>query len=247
MSDRIKQVIPINLKRREDKLIAYYGAMHVTQVPHEMIKPFWAHDAADYPTAYDVREAAAKEFSFWNKLDDTWLDARWLGRGSLCCLWSMQSVLKMIAEDRDPHSLSVMSTDGVAFTRHWRHINVDIDLYLPDVDIFQLWHHDGTHPRPPHFPDPLEDFPLVSRGFGGMGDGCFVLSPYGAQMILDWSAEKPYHLLEILMYEHSFDVLPGCYSPVEYWRWCRPHIDLEAIFGRPDSERELLDNTEGTV
>ena len=86
---KIKQIIPINLKRRQDKLIAYYGAMHTSFTPYEIIKPFEAHDGADYANSFEVREEAQKEFPFWSKMTDEWIHAGYLKRGSLCCLWSM--------------------------------------------------------------------------------------------------------------------------------------------------------------
>ena len=86
---KIKQIIPINLKRREDKLLAFYGAMHTSFTPFELIKPFEAYDGADYANSFEVREEAQKEFPFWSKMTDEWIHAGYLKRGSLCCLWSM--------------------------------------------------------------------------------------------------------------------------------------------------------------
>ena len=243
MAKKVNQIIPINLKRRQDKLIAFYGALHTSFVPYEIVKPFEAHDALDYPTAYDVREAASKEFSFWNKLDDEWIDADYLKRGSLCCLWSMQSVLSIIASESDS-GWYVMCTDGVPFTMNWYRMHDRLNR-LGDFDIFQLWHSEqDNYPSPPHYPTPHPNDDSVSMGLAGLGDGCFILTPTGASRILEWCEQEPWHNLEVLIYGKSFDEVQGCISTIKILRWVRPHINFEPFFGSVLSERGLLDKTE---
>lgn len=240
---KITRIIPINLKRRRDKLLAYYGALFATYTPFKLVEPFEAHDAADYPTSHDVRDAAMVEFPFWSNLHDDWL-REYGKRGTLCTNWSMQSVLRKISE-LPQDELAVMCTDGVPFTRNFYDMRTEI-AYMPDFDIFQLWHWDSdVFPRPAHFATLVEGYEeRLSWGLGGAGDGCFILTPYGASRILEWCESLPYHILEHLIHVKSLENPPGCISPLYPYSWVRPHIVLEPFFGEPDSERERLDNTE---
>ena len=237
----ITRIRVINLKRRVDKLAAFYGAIHVTEVPYSVIEVFEAHDAADYRDGFAVREAASREFPFWRKLSDVWIGRGHLGRGSLCCLWSMQSVLRLIGEGND--DLAVLTTDGCPFSRNWQDLCATVGE-IGVFDIFQLRHWESEkRPRPDSFPSRLDTVPEVSKGLGGAGDGCFVLTPAGANRILEWCEERPFDSLEILLFHKSFEVVEGCVSPVVCSEWIRPHIELESVFGQPDSERSFLDNS----
>ena len=240
----ITKIRPINLKRRFDKLAAYYGGMHTSFVPFDVIEPFEAHDAKDYPDGFAVREAASKEFPFWKKLSDEWIRDGWLKRGSLCCLWSMQSVLEIIASSND--HLAVMCTDGSPFVMNWFDMQQRLRK-LPPFDIFQLWHSDDSPSYPYYdwYPSPVEVDDSVSYGLAGLGDGCFILSPYGADLMLEWCEETPYHNIEVMVYGKASERLDGCLSTIKQYEWIRPHIDFEEIFGRVLSERTFLDDTDG--
>ena len=243
---KIKQIYPINLKRRQDKLVAYFGAMHTSFTPFELIKPFPAHDGADYADAFEVREAAQKEFPFWSKLTDEWIQAGHLGRGTLCCLWSMLSVLKMISEDPDKNDLSFLCTDGVPFTKKWFDLKVYIEQIPVDFNIFQVWSWSrASHPYAPHFPDRIPYFDQISRGLAGAGDALF-LTPEGASRILQWASDDPWHNIETLIFEKARENPPSCISAVDSYEWVRPHMDFQGYFGRIDSERTRLDRTENS-
>ena len=239
----ITRIRPINLKRRVDKLIAYYGAMHTAFVPYEVITPFAAHDAQDYPDAFAVREAAEQQFPFWSKLDDDWIRAGWLKRGSLCCMWSMQSVLEIIGAGGN--DWEVMCTDGTPFTMNWWKMQERLNK-LPDFDIFQLWHSDteAAYPYPSWYPYPVGENDSVSYGLAGLGDGAFILTPQGANQMLAWCDETPWHNIEVMIYGKSASRLPRCLSTIKRFQWVRPHIDFEGLFGGIDSERTHLDKTE---
>ena len=246
----IERIIPINLKRRQDKLIAYHGAMQAYDVPVDVIKPFGAYDAEGYDSVYEIREAASKMFPFWGNLTDAWLDDGWLGKGSLCCLWSMQSVLKQIAESK--LGLSIMMTDNYYLRKVWNDLHKALDQ-VGEFDIFQLHHWsncDGEYPTQyvnylvpyaDYFPTPLPHYPSISAGLAGAGDSVLILSPYGAEQILHWSSQEPSDLIETVLYKQAMKSdkpMTGCLSPVKPWLWSDGTISLEFITGRPDSERQ---------
>lgn len=242
----IKRIVPINLKRREDRLIAYWGALQVNNYPLDLVTPFSAHDAKDYPSNFEIRNVAENDFPFFSKLSKEWLSHEGLGKGSFCCLWSMLSVIKLISEEHDSNDLVIMMNDRMMFTKYWDNLEEDIDK-LGDFDIFQMWNwsRDPEIARPPSFPSPLSNFPSVSEGLAGAGDACLMLSPRGAKRILDWAAEYPFHLIEILLHVKSFHNEGGCISAINNYEWCRGHISLESLVGLPDSERTALDGEGG--
>lgn len=244
---RIVRIVPINLKRRKDRLIAYWGALQVNQIPLDLVTPFEAHDAKDYPSNFEIRSQAEIDFPFFSKLSREWLSRDGLGKGSFCCLWSMLSVIKLISQGQSENELVIMMNDRMMLTKHWDRLQADIDK-LGNFDIFQMWNW-GREPeiaRPPNFPKPLSSFPTVSEGLAGAGDACLMLSPRGASRILDWAAEYPFHLIEILLHVKSFHNEGWCVSAINNYEWCRGHISLETLVGLPDSERTALDR-EGVI
>lgn len=234
---RIGKVVPINLKRRQDKLCAFHGAMQSWGTPPEKIEPFEAHDASDYETSFDVRDAAIQQFPFWRKLSDDWFRTAYIGKGSLCCLWSMQSVLQEIGRGK-PGSLSLMMTDHYCIRRLWWDLDKDLRLF-PDFGIFQMshWHNETNANRPKHFPTPIGLVDDVSKGLAGAGDTALLLTPRGANMILNWSSGKPWHLIEILLHEISYDNPPSCLSSILPNNWASGPIVLDMVTGGPNSER----------
>ena len=247
------KVIPINLKRRIDRLCAFYGAMQSHRYPIEVIQPFEAHDGLEYGTVFEVREAALQEFPFWSRLDDDWLGARYLGIGSLCCLWSMQSVLNQIGQE-PANSLCVMTTDHFVLSRSYTQLRQELDLMV-DNDIFQLDHWnadtvkhnpgvDRLHPaHPPTFPTPYFSYPEISKGLAGAGD-ILMLTPAGARRVLEWSSDEPYHLIEYLLWKKSFEVTDRCISTIVPAHWVWGPILLTPVTGQSESDRLLLDESE---
>lgn len=239
MSKReIKKIVPINLKRRLDKLIAFSAASQVVSIPPDIIKPFEAKDAADFSDVYEVRDAAVVDFPFWSKLTDEWLDGEWLGPGSLCCMWSMQLVLQDISENSTDTDLVIMMTDHYFLTKKWHQLESDIDA-IGDFDLFQLhhWFDDARMPYSPSFPSPLVHFPEVSEGLAGAGDTCLIISKLGAGNILDWWESQPFHLLEVLLHIMAHRGVDNCLSAVYAHEWTGGPLSVEKLTGKPDSER----------
>lgn len=238
MYRQIKKIVPINLKRRQDKLILYYGAMQSWGVKPDEIFPFEAHDAQDYGSVYDIRDAAKGDLPFWNKLKDNWFD-EWAQKGTLCCMWSMQSVLKQISEDDDKDTLTMMMTDHYCLRRLIWDIQSCVNK-VGDYDIMQMHHWQGNFRKgnhPPTFPTPFYDFPEISDGLAGAGDTVLLLNPVGAGRILEWWSDMPYHLLEILLYHKSFESPENCRSTIVPTNWVFGPLPIEHLTGNPDSER----------
>lgn len=238
----LDSIRPINLERRKDKLLAYYGGMRISRTPLAVIKPFYAHDAADYKSSFEVREAASKEFIFWRRMHDDWIKKGHLKKGTLCCLWSMQSLLRIIGEGEDNNKLSFMCTDGLLLSTHFEALCGAV-RNVESFDILQLWHWSCLcdEETPQSFPTPVLGDYRISSGLGGCGDG-LVVSPRGARQILSWCEDYWYYPIERLMGVKSFESPSDCVSTISPSDWCCPHIDLESVFGHPDSERELLDS-----
>lgn len=232
----IEFVNVVNLKRRFDKLIGYYGMMLSRSVPFDVIVPFQAYDAADYEDGFAVRDEVIKDFSFWKKIPDEWFGYR--GRGSMCCMWSFQSVLRKIA---DGNAFQLFTTDHYCIKWNWWDLNVFVSK-LPEFDIFQMehWGSEKEGNLPPHFPDPIEGFPNISRGLAGPGDAVLLLSPKGASRILDWWSENPVLLLEQLLHIFSKDNPSGCISPVVSRDFVWGSLMLESLTGKINSERTAI-------
>lgn len=243
----VTKVRVINLKRRYDKLLAFHGAAQSRDVKPKDIEPFEAHDAQDYESPYSIREAASAQFPFWSKLSDQWIKDGYLGKGSLCCLWSMQCVLELIGQEESGTDLTLMITDHYYLRCFLWELN-DKLMNFNDMDILQL-HHWTSYKKdfdyPPTFPTPIlsmpyismKNFPEFSCGLAGLGDTAIVLSPEGARRVLGWCEEMPYHLLERLFYVKSFTEYDKCFSSIIPSQWVAGPIELEALTGNPNSER----------
>ena len=233
----IEFVNVVNLKRRLDKLIGYYGMMQSRSVPRDKIIPFAAYDAADYPDGFAIRDAAQKEFPSWKNMPDR--QARIAGRGDLCCIWSFQSVINRIAQG---DSMQLFTTDHYCITWDWWDLR-NFMRKLPEFDIFQMEHWGSLKNGnlAPGFPRPLLDFPEISEGLAGAGDAVLALTPKGAGRILDWWFETPrLFLLERLLYRKSHEQLGKCLSPVVSRDFVWGPLKLDHLTGKTNSERTAI-------
>ena len=88
-----------------------------------------------------------------------------------------------------------------------------------------------------------------------LGDSVLLLSPIGAEMLIDWCSESPHDLVETVIHRKAHqEISPGCYSAFEggyYYKGGNllesPHpciasgvLYLEKWTGKTDSERTLL-------
>lgn len=248
-TDMPLQIIVMNLKRRRDRLFAWYGATHSAFVPVEAIHVFEGYDGLEYVDMCHVISEAQKDFSFWGKLADDnkwidaeWIDAEWIGKGSLAVMWSMQVVLSAIARQRN--GWYILTCDHFFVKANYKDW---LDFFGKlDFDILQLhWWHDDKTLLCEHFPSPVDGFPDLSHGFAGAGDAIFAVTPEGANRLLDWWSEHPYHVLEVLLHEKSMINdkvdLEYCYSLINQWDWIGGQILLEKYSGMPDSDRMQID------
>lgn len=238
MPRTIEKINVINLKRRQDKLIGYYAMMQAWGTPPEMICPFEAYDAIDYLDSFEIRDAGIKQFPYWRKLDEDWL-RRW-PKGNFCCMWSMQSVLSKIAEGRDNSKYELMTTDHYGLRIMFEDLLFCVKQ-IPDFDLFQIWH--WASPKwqdrlPEGFPRPLKENPKISHGLAGPGDTFLLMNPRGAQLLLDWWSEAPFHLLEVLIHNNSLLEPSNCVASINPWDFCWGPLKLEHLTGLVESERE---------
>ena len=259
----LQKIIVCTLKRRPDKLHAWLGAIQTsmdlrkpTDLPAN-IEIHYGVDGNDYTDTRHVISEAQQEFSWWGDLTDEWIDAGWHGKGTLCCIWSFQQILKRIAGDPNLNNIYLMSVDRYWLEKKWDQLE-SIFAKIPYIDILQLhyWYHNVDKPHdnaelweylPYHTVHKKIETETrgIYHGLAGAGDSMNAIGPNGAKMILDWYAESPHHMLEILLAEHAHDPLEHCFFADPWWEWSQGPLRTETWTGMTDSERVVLDGGDG--
>lgn len=253
---RIKAVIAFTLDRRSERRWAWLGAMKAQQVPDDVVHIMSAMDGGAYPNIESLVDAVVEDgFPWFERFKDPEWDKPEHPHsklGSLATTWSFLRAFRKVIE---LDVLSIVMVDNYYLGRWWWDFNRLIET-LDDLRILQLHHWDSrkhpnpefrndNYPRVPWYPD--EVCRDVSKGLAGVGDSVLLLSPSGAQQIIDWSEEQPHFLIENLLWYYAHQgVHPGCYSIVKYERerneWADGRIFLEKYTGAPDSERTTINN-----
>ena len=245
----IEKVYFLNIPRRLDKYYAAIGSLLTLGVPESCIERFPGEDASQYETNYDVCKAAiADGFThFETMFDDEWLDSghEMVGRGSLCCLWSMQKMHRTIADknktviamtdnyvlpyrfDKLNEIISPLSDLRVLQLSHW-----DKSLYsqiFPDSEIRQMDYYPNLHPRDDR----------LSIGLAGIGDTGLIVSQQGSIDTLKWCSEYPKMYVELMYwYVAKNKNTLGCYSlNYSHPKYLHCRIKLERFTSESDSER----------
>lgn len=199
----------VNRKSRVDRLLLWQGAMAAQHVPQSDIVVHVAKDKDDFPTREDVCLAAIDDgfsgfFSYHleNKID-------YIGYGMLIGSWS---AMRMWRDIKDRGETAVAWLDDYALGVHYQTLENFVDELQPAPDIIQLcWHYrpDLFTPENNRLPWPVKLPKLKGRklyrrndvmvGCEGTADWALVLSPLGAQWLLEHMEVVPYFNTESLV------------------------------------------------
>ena len=248
----IKAVIMFTLNRRPERKWAWLGAVKSRHVSDETIHIMAAMDGKTYPNIEALVDAVVADGFPWFEI---FKDPQWdkpehphSKLGNLATTWSFLRAFRKVIE---LDVLSIVMVDNYFLGKGWYYFDKLIEP-IDDLRILQLHHWDSRkHPNPefrnndfprvPWYPD--EVCRDVSRGLAGVGDSTLLLSPSGAQQIIDWSKEQPHFLIENLLWHYAHQgPHPGCYSIVKtgYDEWADGRIFLENWTQQPDSERTAI-------
>ena len=190
----------VNRKSRLDRLLLWQGAMTSQRVPRADFCIRVAMDKDDFPTRKSLCEAAIADgfTGFFGYHVENSID--YIGYGILLGSWSMMRVWREIAQGNET---AVAWVDDYALGEHERELRRLVSEIEPDV--LQLcWHYrndlyppKGMQSRSPYHVWPYPPEPKTGRkdvvvGAAGSADWALVLSPIGAQWLLDYMEKMPY-------------------------------------------------------
>ena len=252
----IKAIVMFTLDRRPERKWAWLGAIKSQRVPDDCIHIMSAMDGAAYSDIDTLVDAVVDDGFPWFEV---FKDSQWSGpehphskQGNLATTWSfLRAFRKVIKLD----VLSIVMVDNYFLGKGWWFFG-QLVKGLEDLRILQLHHWDSRkHPNPEFrndnfprvrwYPDEVQKD--ISRGLAGAGDSVIMVSPAGAQQIIDWSAEQPYFLIENLLWHFAHEgPHPGCYSIVKtgYEEWADGRIFLQHWTGASDSDRTQINKME---
>lgn len=211
----------INLDRREDRNFLFRGAMAAQGVSVNDLIRVPARDIEKYQERKDICNAAIddgfEEFFTFQKDDGD------IGKGHLICSWSIMRAWRMIA---DSDETAMQWVDDYALSGNISEIE-RVVATLDDLNIVQLSWHD----RPDFFVsnakksqikydiwreyDISPKCPDFYEGSKGCSDWVIILSPDGAQFLLDYMAMFPFIYTELAIFASSCHVdYKGVYSAV---------------------------------
>ena len=190
----------VNRRSRRDRLLLWQGAMAAQRVPREDILVQGAMDKDDHETREDICLHAIDdgfEGFFGYHLENT-LD--YIGYGHLICSWSIMRVWREIAlgtetavQWLDDYALGVQARQ---FTRWVEELNPDIVQlcwhYRPDLFSVERGRMPAEYRLSDVGTEPKAGRRDVVIGAEGASDWALVLSPRGAQWLLDYMEAFPY-------------------------------------------------------
>ena len=206
---KIDNVILMNLDRREDKYQFALGVLHVLGFPtvsngvDGVVKRWVAYDGNDYDSVESVQKAAVDDgFDELGIIESK----AYFNNAHIAWCWTWRSVLRSISLGTDV--VLLMIDDFLpTWTWNWHRIDKMYKwLYSDDewrndvhgVDLIQLCHFvrgDETDSLFKKFPT---DGIVVEKGLCGICDAALILSPKGAEMLLEYGRKYPYGDPEVI-------------------------------------------------
>lgn len=190
----------VNRQSRNDRRYTWVGAMASQGVPREEMHICLAMDKDDYPTPEAICHAAIADgfrgFFQYHLEHPHYL----VGLGHLICSWS---VMRMWREIAHGHETAVAWLDDYALRVKVSRLTSLVERLNPDV-LMLAWHYrrdlfgqQTTIPMADSFcsvpePQSCPRAPEVYLGAYGGSDWANVLSPRGAQWILDYMEAYPF-------------------------------------------------------
>ena len=210
----------VNRLDRTDRHFLFRGAMAAAGFHQDDLIRVVAKNKEDYPTRERLCDAAADdgfpEFFNYQKHDG------YPGYGHLICTWSVMRCWRMIAEQED---VAIQFLDDYYLRKSELELGTLI-APLTDLQILQLaWHERddvwflNAYDLPIQYKleklERSDKQPAVYKGAAqGCSDWANVLSPSGAQLLLDFMKLHPYVNTELTLtgLHHTFRQTEGIYS-----------------------------------
>lgn len=197
----IKEVLILSLKRRMDRRCAMLGHLttKLVDVPLDHIRFFPANDGAGYESVEDVVASAAEDgFPQYEKIvkDNPYFAAQ----SRIATDWSWCQAMRYIAHA--PEADGMHEDTSIAPTLFlFDDMRLNYNFYMLECVIQMVMERPGPfHALQLHcyrWPwDPEQENywmdGFLQEGFGGRGDYGLVLTPEGAQRLLDFHFEEPF-------------------------------------------------------
>ena len=201
-----------NLKRRQDRRYMALGALSAMGVRAD-IRFFDAHDGKLYgdDVARFISDVKADGFNFLDGYDED----EPMNIPARCCTWTFSCVFREIAAD---NRVTLFLIDDFMLTMRWPRLQGIVELLINSHDMKclalgtrEICDKENNGQREPRL---LRADSIISRGILGEGEYGLVLTPDGAQTLLDAMASIPYPG----SYERLMALLPdmpGFFSLVE--------------------------------
>ena len=222
------QIDAVRFPYLERCMFRYYmtmGGFAAQSVPSDRIKPFVGHDQEAYPSLEAFAEAAIADG--WNNPFRKFLDGEIEPANSyLSTTWSYLSIFREIANSDE---VTLFTLDDVRMLKHWSQYELLLDS-CPDFDIVQIWWWY-------HEPMPVLEDTDISPGFHGPGDDMLIVTPKGAQRVLDWIEQFGDMTFEACLNHRRVyqpELLEGCYTTNKPSHWSH-HYHAYYFRGEPKS------------
>ena len=240
----------LNRDDRPDRWELYKAAMQEMGFEEGEIHRQPAYLVEDYANREELCDRAAADFpEFFNAQRDR----KWPAYGHIVTTWGWMHILRNVASMIDVDFV-FMSPDDYALKRPKQQV-IDLCYRLGDVKILQFAYHycDFVHehlrrhyqkslPRRVQKLERPRNMSAVWKGTGmGAADIC-VMSPEGAQLVLDYMCESPYVNFEHILYALDHEKAPtGTYSVVEN----NMNEDGNVLMQKNAWIQHLIDKTDG--
>ena len=209
---KINRIYYMNLDRRADRNAFFRRHLEELGTDMSLVHRFSSHDGMAYSSVEALCEAAVKDG--FPQLSE----AHGTGLGSMGCLWTFRSVLRLIQASDD---IAMVFIDDCYVKQPIAEFNTLLS-YIPSADfrILQIdyWfpdEMDSTNQEP----DILESCPDICRNFRGAGDKITIFSPAGADFLLSEMDKLPLYFPENILYELIPQRPYGCYSTSDKMKW----------------------------
>ena len=189
----INEVLVLNLKRREDRKYAMIGHLctHGIDVPTDRLHFFPANDGQVYETVDEVIEAAAADgFPHYKQIvrEKPHIGAK----SRIATDWSWCQVMRYIAQSHDSSRLVLFLYDDMRLKYDFYNLELVMQMLMErPVPFYALQLYCYSWPWDPE-PENYWLDGFIQEGFGGRGDYGLVLSPDGAQRLLNFHFEDPF-------------------------------------------------------
>lgn len=229
---KIERIDYINLDRRPDRNAFFRKHLKVLNTDMSIVYRFPGKDVRNFDGIADFRNAARRDFPTWENLDQ-------IEVGSLGYLWSIRSILRTLEKSG---SISMMFSDDnyikrpiSDFNRLLKKIPAETFKCL-QVHWCAVENCDEETILHAETQQTVEGCPEIYRNFRSAGDNINIISPAGANLLLQGMDEMPTFNLEGVIEKALLPRnVPGCYSIVNQEAWRGTHLEKPASISKSDT------------